>query len=68
MLQNIFNDLLNFILMKKYFFLKDYVTLKTGNYAENAALLHNNKLHFKIFLNRKPFDLHCNGISQHYWF
>ncbi len=31
-------------------FLKDHVTLKT---AENSALHHKNKLHFKMYFNRK---------------
>ncbi len=31
------------------------VTLKTSNDAENSALHHKNKLHFKTYSNRKQF-------------
>ncbi len=42
--------------------MKDHVTLKTGVMAAyNSALHHNNKLHFKIYLNRK-YLLNCNNI------
>jgi len=39
-----------------------------SNDAENSAFDHRNKLHFKIFEDRKYFILNCNNISQYYYF
>ncbi len=37
-----------------------------SNDAENSALHHRNKLHFKIYFKKKTVVLNCNNISQKY--
>ncbi len=39
-----------------------------SNDAENSALHHRNKLHSKIYSNRKTVLLNCYKISQYYCF
>jgi len=47
-------------------FLKDHVTLKTGVMMLKIQI-HRNKLHFKIYSNRK-FSLSCDNINHNITF
>ncbi len=47
--------------------MKNHMTLKPWVItAENSAFHHKNKLHFKIYSNRKVI-LKCNSILQYYY-
>jgi len=35
--------------------------------AKSSASHHMNKLHFKIYLNKKKVILNCNNCSQYYY-
>ncbi len=47
-------------------FLKDHVTRNTGaRAAENSALHHRNKLHFKMYLENSCFKIDKCSLGEH---